>query len=832
MSCPHDPLGQRPDAADFLGSTATGYALLRPDDASTDEVRARFRDLFPALSVEIPVGDEPPMRAGAVYSDTDCTMVHEADTIARAQENWRAIHRSMNLVSKNGGGKVLVPDVRDGDGNRIPFFWVGDIRIPEGVELVIDGLLMVPDGGLTDNTAFDEVYGDPSSPNVKHKHTCVGFGWNGPASNPTPIRFAAISGSGIIDGNAVAFDANGDPDPTAATLLGRGNVGRADFPSVWLNGSSYNPATGANQDSGPAGVTCCGVRWGGSKGDGGANVSKPAPLFVRITGISVRNTLRSCFVGALVGVHLSGVRAENALTDHLYYFADADNDDQARTANTGANALDLHGRGYYWGGALIVADAHVHGVTITDVAPNPADQFTFAGVGGVQTPYATRKLASVVGPRHYKTTGSVTGLAVHADLVAAGLSSVVGLRGTGFHVDGSVYHTGAADVAATSDVPTTLVGLGQPYLHRIATGGVVRLSAHRLPGKTRLFHNLFHNNDREFAGLDLRFAVDYHPETTEQASLVVLSRSGQGLRLHVDAPERAPAGGGPGALVEVGQTTALAVAEGSLAPGTETLGPLPPALGIHDVTVSGRVQNEAAWCSFAEGSAATVSRLVARDLTVAEPATGTPAAARWHHERVVYLRFTAGTSVSRTWQPAPDLRKDRRFVFAHGVTNEATLGRVRVTLLRVRKVVGGGEVVVPAFGVEPRRSGTESAVYVDPAFALPGTTEALEAKITFTPDTYTSRRGSIDAVVTVTLSGSGPWYAVAHGLAAAPTVVQAVWHGPAGPFIGTVKRLEPVPVELRTDRATHVWLMLGAGRTGDHQIHLRAPRHAGARRLS
>jgi|GEM_PF-3192526 len=837
MPCTPVPPILRPDATDLIGPGATGYARLRDADGG-DEIRARFRDLFPALSVELPVGDAPAMLSGPVLMDNpayhpvnnptvpECLPDVPA-TIERARENWRAIHRSMDLVSQNGGGKVLIPDVRDGQGNRVPFFWLGDIRIPEGVELVIDGLLKVPDGGLTDIPFFvdPDLEPNPDVPEnrVQPKHTYVGFGWNGagtPEDPFTPIRFAAISGSGIIDGNAIAFDANGDPDPTAAAA-GRGNVGHPEFPSAWLNGDPFDVNDPDSWNDGPAqGITCCGVRWAGGKG--GAGGPKPAPAFVRITGITVRNTLRSCFVGNLARVHLSGVRAENALTDHLYYFSPASEVDGARTAEVGANASDLHGSGYYWGGALILADAHVHGLTVTDIRPNPTASFTFTVPAGTFS-YATRNLGAVVAPRHYRTTGSVTGLAVHADLVAratdAGLASVVAVRGVGFRVEGVVYHTGNPDTADPADSTTTLVQIGAPYLHRVATGGAVRLAAHRLPGKTRLFRN----DGQEFDGLDLHFAVDYHPATVQSDSLVILTRSGQGLRLHVDAPERAPAGGGPAGLLRIRQTTALAVGEGDLAPETDTVGPLPPARGFHDVTVSGRVQNGAAWCDIIEGDDALVSGLVARDLTVVDVAGGTPDAERWTHDRVTYLRFTPAAPPDVAWRPAPKLRKDHVFVFPHETSDDA-LGRIRVASLKVRIVDDPTESdgsFVPVFGVVTRRSATESAVYVDPTTLLPGgTNDLLEAEVTFTPDTYVALRGHVDAVITFTPSGAGPWYKVAHGLAAAPTMAEAVWSHVL-PLNGTL-RLESVPLELRADRATHVWVKLDSGLTDDQQLHLRA----------
>lgn len=83
MSCPPDPLGFRPNAEDILGPSATGYVPLYESDAGTDEVRARFRDLFPALSVELPVDGKPAMRAGAVYTTSACATVDDAATIDR-----------------------------------------------------------------------------------------------------------------------------------------------------------------------------------------------------------------------------------------------------------------------------------------------------------------------------------------------------------------------------------------------------------------------------------------------------------------------------------------------------------------------------------------------------------------------------------------------------------------------------------------------------------------------------------------------------------------------------------------------------------------------------
>jgi len=152
------PAPGRPNAADFLGPTATGFVPLQPTDGGASDVRARFRDVFPALNAEIPVNRTaggtfggmiagPFMVPNPAYNPQmpvpgvpEC-LPDAAGTILRAEENWRALHRSMHLVRDSGGGKVLVPDVRDGDGERVPFYWLGDIRIPEGVELVIEGLL-------------------------------------------------------------------------------------------------------------------------------------------------------------------------------------------------------------------------------------------------------------------------------------------------------------------------------------------------------------------------------------------------------------------------------------------------------------------------------------------------------------------------------------------------------------------------------------------------------------------------------------------------------------------------------------------------------------------
>jgi len=51
-------------------------------------------------------------------------------------------------------------------------------------------------------------------------------------------------------------------------------------------------------------------------------------------------------------------------------------------------------------------------------------------------------------------------------------------------------------------------------------------------------------------------------------------------------------------------------------------------------------------------------------------------------------------------------------------------------------------------------------------------------------------------------------------------VAEAVWSRVL-PLNGTL-RLESVPLELRADRATHVWVKLDSGLAGVHRLHLRA----------
>ncbi len=828
MPCNPTPSSDRPNAADFLPAGAPGYVVLRPADTGGAERKARWRDIFPALSVEIPVGrtangdDFAPMIAGPVYDETDisCGTVDYAATIARSQQNWFALHRSMDLVSRSGGGKVLIPDVRDGAGERIPFFWLGDIRIPEGVELVIDGLLKIPAGGLYEQYTgangssikgwFRLVPGNNTSEKIYHRNSRVGFA--------SGIRFAAISGSGIVDGNAVAFAPDGTPDPT------RGNVGHPHFHPAWLNGKDYDPNSTSGptslQSAGPASIQAFGVYWGLPE-DGG-----PPPRLVRITGITVRNTLGSCFVGALANVQLSGVRAEDSLADHAFYFSDGDNVLLSRGLDTGTNAVDLHAAGYWRGGALNIGDAHVLGFTVSDVRENPASQFTFdyvdADMNTATRSYTARRLEVVLGPRPYKLGGSVLGLLVYADLLL--LDAVVQLRGPGFTVHGDVYHTGAPNTyrqvtrsGQIVDDPTRLVGIGPRYLHRIAAGCEVRLGAHRLPGKTLLFDNDGH----EFDGLGLSFAVDYHPETTGSGDLALVYRTGHDLRLHVSAPERAPAGGGPGALIVFDQTDALALPPGTPSADGKLIGPLPPARGVHGVVVSGRVHTEraTAWCRV--DAAAIVSGLVARGLTVVGAASTTPDAALWRHEQTVYLVPGGGTRPS----PLPETAwlayrpKEQRVVFPHGVAGGA--GRVDVTRVLSREGSTGTGTPIPFFGVTPDHEGsdTDAAVYLDPPTAP--TADGFEMKVTYWAEPYARLQGDIDTILTATANADdGVWYPVAHQLAARPEFVHTVWIKPA--VDGSTDRVD-VPTRLRTtDAGTTVWVNLGSDVPTPQQIHLRA----------
>ncbi len=245
------------------------------------------------------------------------------------------------------------------------------------------------------------------------------------------------------------------------------------------------------------------------------------------------------------------------------------------------------------------------------------------------------------------------GLLVTADL--ARLESVVGLGGRGFEVEGEVFHNGAPDLYYTTEnaapsasgTPCRIVSVGQPYVHVYPRGCRANLRVHRLPGKTVLFEN---PPGRPVYDLDLRFTVDYHPETTTEGDLVRFNETAERVRVHVEAWERAVAGGGPGRVVVVAGTHAAGTGKTDTPPAPYLEAPTPRALGVHGVEVSGRVHTgrTAPWAAFVEtvdgeevrDETPTVSGLVARGLTVVDPGTYTLEQAEaaeqlrlWQHDR-------------------------------------------------------------------------------------------------------------------------------------------------------------------------------------------------------
>ncbi len=571
-----------------------------------------------ALDVTLPVRDENgDIQDGAVAGETGSV----AGDRARAIENYKAFQRLFRLVARFGGGRVRLPDLRhvvagtNGEPDRYertPFLWLADIEITEGAEFIIDGLLMVPTGGLTEPW-FRDIDNEKRYP----KDTCVTFA--------SGIEQAAISGTGVVDGNA------------------RGNI--ATVPLEWIQPTQNGAINWSSTKT--AQCRCHGIVWGEAGGD-----PRVPPRYVRITGITSRDHLRSCFVGALTNVYLANVSGGDSWTDHIYYFAEGDRSAFARTHNTGTGAVNLDCFGFWRGGALNLADGYVHGLTARDLEPNPTGtQINTNPENTEGRPYAARRLQTIVGPRPFKIGGGVRGLLVTADL--ARLESVVGVGGRGFEVEGEVFHSGAPDLYYTTENaapsasgrPCRIVSVGQPYKHIYPRGCRASLRVHRLPGKTVLFEN---PRGRPVYDLDLRFTVDYHPATTGTADLVTLNETAERVRIHVEAWERAVAGGGPKRFVVVADTHAAGNGKTDTPPAPYLEAPTAPARGVHGVEVSGRVHTDrgVAWTAFvthdsngveSPDESPAVSGLVARSLqVVATDGLVSTAPARWRHEQVTY----------------------------------------------------------------------------------------------------------------------------------------------------------------------------------------------------
>ncbi len=167
------------DARDLV----EGTAFFRTVTGSATGVR--LRDVDGALSVELSVDGQP----GAIFATTPTQEADVVFCLASAQ----AIQRSIDLVSSKGGGKVRIPPVYDGvTGNLRPFMYFGPLVIKNGVELVVDGLLKVC-GALDADRPPGGPYG------TMDKRTTVRFG--------SDIAYGALTGRGVIDGNARANNA-------------------------------------------------------------------------------------------------------------------------------------------------------------------------------------------------------------------------------------------------------------------------------------------------------------------------------------------------------------------------------------------------------------------------------------------------------------------------------------------------------------------------------------------------------------------------------------------------------------------------------------------------
>lgn len=125
---------------------------------------------------------------------------------------------------------------------------------------------------------------------------------------------------------------------------------------------------------------------------------------------------------------------------------------------------------------------------------------------------------------------------------------------------------------------------------------------------------------------------------------------------------------------------------------------------------------------------------------------------------------------------------------------------------------------VPTYGVRADfdPDANEAAVYFDPADMPTEDEDVARARVTFRAERYTLRRGDVDAEF-VPGAAVGSFMPVAHGLATAPTVVEATWVEAAD------HRRSAAQTEVRADGAERVWVKVTNAITlAGARVHLRA----------